>query len=265
MKVRCPVCHEELNLEGKTYRCHNRHSFDCAASGYVNLNLKNSAKKNHGDNKMMVQARSAYLQKGYYQKLANALITELKQHSLTTLIDCGCGEGYYTRQISNALTDTEVIGVDLSKDAIDYAAKKDKLGHYFISSLFTIPMFDGDVDCITSLFAPLALDEFYRLLKKEGLLIVVAPGPRHLMQLKEALYHEVYLNEVSTIIDTRFQLVSESICAYLIQLPTQAEIQSLFAMTPYYYKTSLEDKKKLETYSSLETEVEFSIQLYRKQ
>ena len=60
----CPVCKKKLIKENKTFQCENNHSFDCAKQGYVNLSRKQT--KNHGDNALMVKARTDFLEKDYY-------------------------------------------------------------------------------------------------------------------------------------------------------------------------------------------------------
>lgn len=263
MNYRCPICSKELKKIEKSLVCPNKHCFDFSKSGYINLLTGNNT-KSHGDNRMMVQARSEFLNKNYYQCLIDAIITLLKEIQPKVLVDAGCGEGYYTRQMKQALEQCEVYGFDLSKDAIHHASKQDKLSHYAISSIFSIPLFDHSTDFITSLFAPIAWDEFDRLLKKEGYLLVVSPAPHHLFELKESIYEHPYLNEMPNYTDTRFKMISQTIATKMVHINTQKEIQSLFEMTPYYYKTSLEDKKKLEALNELDVKVEFLLTLFKK-
>ena len=74
-QYRCPLCQQALLLNEKSYRCENNHSFDQAKQGYVNLlpvQFKHS--KEPGDNKAMVQARRAFLDKGYYQPLLDNML-----------------------------------------------------------------------------------------------------------------------------------------------------------------------------------------------
>ena len=66
----CPVCGLPLTLEAKTYRCEKNHCFDCAKSGYVNLLPPAPGGKRHGDDKLMVKARTDFLDKGYYDPLS---------------------------------------------------------------------------------------------------------------------------------------------------------------------------------------------------
>lgn len=264
MNYRCPICHEELTPVAKSLQCEKGHCFDFAKSGYINLLTGRNSSKIHGDNQMMVKARTGFLEKDYYLPLVKGLIEILNERSPKVLVDCGCGEGYYTRQIKNALQTTEVFGFDLSKDAILYASKKDKASHYAISSIFDLPLNDCCADAIISLFAPVPLDEFDRILTSSGIAIVVTPEKNHLYGLKKQLYDEVYFNQVDLIDDARFKTLETIQIIESITLQSQEDIQNLFMMTPYYYKTSIEDKKKLESLTTLETEIAFSLQIIQK-
>ncbi len=265
MNFICPICKNELIKENKSLSCINKHSFDIAKSGYCNLNIQNNSSKSHGDNKEMVNSRTSFLNKDYYLPLKKELISIVKKINPTSLVDCGCGEGYYTRGFSQEMDECQVVGVDLSKEAINYASKNDKKCSYIISSLFKIPLVDECSDVLVSIFAPLALDEFYRLLKKDGKLIVVSPKEKHLYGLKKQIYAQAYFNEVEYIKDDRFELIDEKVVDANIILENQEDIQNLFSMTPYYYKTKKEDKDKLSTLLTLETKISFSIQIYKKQ
>ncbi len=70
----CPVCKEELKLDGRTYRCINNHCFDCAKQGYVNLLQSNKSKsKRHGDDKLMIEARTEFLNTDSYKPLCDLM------------------------------------------------------------------------------------------------------------------------------------------------------------------------------------------------
>lgn len=264
MNYRCPICHEELAPVAKSLQCKKGHCFDFAKSGYINLLTGKNSSKIHGDNQIMVKARTGFLEQDYYYPLVKALVNILRKKAPKVLVDCGCGEGYYTRQIKEALPGTEVFGFDLSKDAILYASKKDKASHYAISSIFDLPLNNHCTDAIISLFAPVPLDEFDRILTSDGIAIVVTPEKNHLYGLKKQLYDEVYLNQVDFIDDPRFKTLDTLQVIETITLQSQQDIQNLFMMTPYYYKTSIEDKKKLESLTTLETEIAFSLQIIQK-
>ncbi len=264
MKYKCPFCSEVLIEDNLSLSCSNKHNFDKAKSGYVNLHVNNNSSKSHGDNKLMVQARSAFLNQGYYSYLKDALVELIKAINPQLVVDCGCGEGYYTRAIQEALNQSKVIGIDLSKEAINYAAKRDKQSSYVISSIYKVPLHNQTADVVLSMFAPVALDEFERLLKKGGSLIVVSVGKGHLMQLKEKIYSEVYDNEQEFIVDSRFKLINHHQLTSEVTMNTQEDIMHCFMMTPYFYHTKKEDQDKLVQLTSLTTTLAFDVQIYHK-
>ena len=261
MNYRCPVCQKTLRLKERTLVCENRHSFDLAKSGYVNL--CRNFKPTQGDNKEMVQSRTAFLEKGYYHALADEMVKIVSKINPDVLFDCACGQGYYTRQMKAAING-EVHAFDMSREAILHASKKDKASSYVIASIFDLPAFDRSVDCITVLFAPTATEEFYRVLDKEGILITVGPGENHLYELKAAVYDEPYKNDDAATILNGFELIEQRFVEDEIEVDGQDDIHALFMMTPYTYKTSEKDMQKLRALESLKTRVHFSICIYRK-
>ena len=142
----CPVCRETLKKDERTFHCSNGHSFDISKQGYVNLlQSQQSSLKRHGDDKTMVRARREFLEKGYYRPLRDLLCAKLCQHTCgsTAFADAGCGEGYYTRAMSDALLQsgklTAAAGIDISKHAAGYAAKADSIASYAVASVFDMP------------------------------------------------------------------------------------------------------------------------------
>jgi len=261
MNYCCPVCKKALVLKERTLVCENRHSFDLAKSGYVNLSR--NFKASQGDNKEMVKSRTAFLEKGYYQSLADELVKIIKEMQPQVLFDCACGQGWYTKQMKEAM-EGEVHGFDMSREAILHASKKDKASHYVISSIFDLPAFSGSVDCITVIFAPTATEEFYRVLHQKGILITVGPGENHLFEMKEAVYDQPYKNDHTPVKLDGFELVEQRFVEDEIFVENQEDIQSLFMMTPYTYKTSEKDMNKLRALKNLKTRVHFSVCIYRK-
>lgn len=253
-KLICPICKKELKHENKTFFCENRHSFDQAKSGYINLLV---GKKPTGDNAMMTKARADFLEKDYYHVLRDFLKDFTKDYPCT--LDLACGEGYYTR----SFTSEEVYGFDLSKEAILYASKKDKNTQYGIASIFDLPIKSNSMDLITELFAPVPEKEIQRILKRNGVFLLVSPGPYHLFELKQAVYDTPYLNE--------YLKVELPLTPYKtlelkdkVHISSNEEIEALFKMTPYYYKTSMKDQAKLHNINELDVTVEFYIQLFKK-
>lgn len=255
----CPVCRGRLFRLDGGYRCMQGHSFDRAKQGYVNLLMAGGSGKRHGDDKLMVQARQHFLDKGYYEPLRDA-VKELAG-SGHTLLDAGCGEGYYTRALAE---NNRVCGIDISKDALKSAAKRCPSSEFAVASIGSIPLADETVDVVTNIFAPDSNGEYLRVLSVGGRLMTVMPMERHLFELKAAVYDKPYLNPA---VDTRregFSLLSVRELKYTVTLSSAEDIEALFKMTPYYYKTSARDQAKLSGLSSLTVGLEFMICEYEK-
>ena len=262
----CPVCKSEISLFERTYKCQNNHCFDLSKDGYVNLLMsQQSSLKRHGDDKLMVKARRDFLEKGFYNDLRQSLCETLKDAlpDDSTIVDVGCGEGYYTSEISK-VNNFEIFGIDISKDALKYAAKSVKSSSFAVASAFSLPFAENSADCVLSVFAPSAYEEFYRVLKSDGKLIKAIPLEEHLWELKCALYKEPYKNKPEKRNDELFKLVSQKEIKYKINLTEKEDVENLFKMTPYYYKTGREDAERLLSLPSLETTVHFGIEIYEK-
>lgn len=253
----CPKCKEPLRLEKNSYKCKNNHCFDKAKQGYVNLSLKQKAS---GDNKEMVLARTKFLEKGYYAFLRAEVDRLLEKIHPETLVDIGCGQGFYTRSFSEYAQN--VIGVDLSKEAVLYAAKQDKKALYIVDSIYTLPLEDESVDCVVSIFTPIPTEEIKRVLKKGGYFIAVGPAKKHLLQLKKQLYDTVYENEEKPLSIEGFDLIKEEV---IDETHRVKDVWDLFEMTPYRYKSPSKGMDKIKKLDELDVLFSFYIQLLQKQ
>jgi 23S rRNA (guanine745-N1)-methyltransferase len=218
----------------------------------------------HGDNKDMISARRRFLNQGYYSiiidKLSDIIINYRKKHNLssTTILDAGCGEGYYSGGIYKALSLTcsedsgspkayDIYGIDVSKEAILLASKTYKEIKLSVASINALPFQSKSFNIVISLFAPLSENEFHRVLKDDGILITVSPSPRHLFGLKEQIYEKPYENPISTFFSSKFKRIQEDIITSEITLSSSEVISDLFSMTPYYYNTDKSGKEKVKT------------------
>lgn len=262
--LRCPICQKELSLHQNTYSCENNHSFDCSKDGYVNLLLKQSA-KSFGDSIEMLQARHLFFEKDYYHPLKEKILSIIRQLPSSVLLDSGCGEGYYTNYFAKNLPSSiKFYATDISKYAIRLAAKEKTKVNYIVASNQRLPFQSTSFDCILNLFAPIDLKEYNRILKRDGYLITVTSGPKHLYELKEILYETPIENKVQIIEMNNLKLFQQIPLYFSFTLDSKELIQSLFMMTPYYYRTSPKDKEKLEDYTTLTTHADFMIQVYKK-
>lgn len=264
----CPVCKSALYKDEKSYFCRGekRHCFDISSSGHVNLC---PGRATGGDDKKAVRSRTEFLSLGYYQPIADKICEILKNlNEGSVIVDAGCGEGYYTNRIAQK-TGAETYGFDLSKEAIISASKSAKRQGisntvFGVGGIYELPIANGSADAITNIFAPCAEVEFTRALKDNGLLVVVIAGKNHLYGLKNAIYDTVHTNEARADMPQNMALVEKHNVAYKIQLDSVEAIRNLFSMTPYSYRTSEKDMQKLLALTSLETEVEVDIFVYRK-
>ena len=270
---RCPLCRTKLLKNERALKCEHGHSFDISAEGYVHLlpaNKMNS--KIPGDSKEMASSRSAFLDKGYYEPLLLELertVLELSENEEPAMLDCGCGEGYYTsniaKELKNRFPKAKIAGFDISRPSVRRAAKRTKEVDFAVASVFDIPFFDESFDILLNVFSPLSIDEYKRVLKDGGYYIYVVPAARHLWQLKAAIYDTPYENREEDIPYEGFEHVETRKVRYETLIKTKEDIFALFQMTPYYWKTSAKGAEKLSAYESLLTEVAFDIHIYKKE
>lgn len=156
------------------------------------------------------------------------------------------------------------MGIDVSKEAVMAGASRDKSLKLAVASVYDIPVREKSCDIVISLFAPFSPDEYRKVLKDSGYFITAFPLEEHLWELKSAVYETPYKNEVSDMEITGFELMKSEDVHSKINLCTNDDIKSLFAMTPYYYKTSEADRKKLDNIDTLETTTEFRVAVYKK-
>ena len=268
--VKCPICSAEMLFDGeKVLKCNGvkSHSYDISSSGYVNL--ASPKQSGGGDTKEAVRARSVFLNQGFYEPIANKTVELLSQFSESngTVIDAGCGEGYYTSKIADLSSAT--YGFDISKPAVETAAKRAKREFknnlfFAVASVYSLPIFDGSASAVVNIFAPCVEEEYARVLKNGGVLIVVHAGTDHLMGLKKVLYDNIRENDVRADMPKQLELLHEERLKYGITVNGNENVMSLFAMTPYYWRTSQNDIKKLEQIKKLDTDVDIIFSVYKK-
>lgn len=260
----CPLCKFPLLLEQSTYRCSANHCFDQAKEGYVNLlPVQHKHSKAPGDNKQMVQARRAFLEKDFYAPLIN----RIKELYLTNankgnVLDAGCGEGYYTSQHN---TENNVVyGVDIAKEAIKIAAKKYKQCHFSVGTLSLLPFKDDFFDWVYSIYAPILEAEFTRVLSNNGYLLTVTPAENHLQELKNLIYREANLHDTSKTPINDLTLISEEKLSYRINFTEQSDVINLLSMTPFAFKATETLIQQIKEMQSFDCQADFMIRLYQK-
>ena len=258
-EYQCPICHSQMALKNKTLICESGHSFDFAKEGYVHLLPVQLKKSLHpGDDKLMVMARRAFLSEGFYDFMRDALFNEIKRFPHNNLLDLGCGEGFYTNYIKEHLPSSQVYGVDISKDAIKYAAKRNKNVHYSVATNAHTPFRQHQFDLIINIFAPLIGIECERVLKPDGKILSVAPAPHHLIELKNVIYDTPDLHQEAKVPDG-FVLSQTQNIQQGINITTKADLDNLLKMTPFGWKITKEKQVSLTQELPLSITLDFSL------
>jgi len=232
------------------------------------VNRKHS--KTPGDDKGMVAARRAFLDKGWYRPLRDALASLAVELTgpAPAVLDVGCGEGYYTGGVRDALLGAgkkpRAAGIDISKAALQKAGKRYPGIEFAVASAYRLPVADGSVELLLNVFSPLAIGEFRRALRPRGAYLYVVPGAKHLWELKEVLYRQPYPNEEKETPYEGFAYERIVPVRYTVRLPSQEDIHALFQMTPYFWKTPKDGAERLAAVRRMDCRIDFRVHVFRR-
>lgn len=192
----CPHCGLPLDHTATGSRCVTGHSFDRAREGYLNLLVggRLTTADPRGDSPDALVARRRFLAAGHYRPIADLMATVLGDvlgDRGGPLLDVGCGEGYYMSTLDMAaLRGTTRYGIDISKAAVRMAAKAIPDGRFAVGSAYRLPVLDGSVAAVLSVFGPRPFDEFQRVLRPGGDWVAITPAADHLRELRPAMSDE---------------------------------------------------------------------------
>ena len=265
MELRCPLCGETLNRQPGSFVCPNRHSFDVARQGYVNLlTVQQKHSLTPGDTREQVLSRRAFLEAGHYAPIADALADAARRWGVTgQLLDVGCGEGYYSARLSREL-ELALTGLDISKEAVRCASAKYKDALWLCATAAHIPVADGSADLLTSLFALTLPEEFCRVLKQGGLYFQVLAAQDHLLGLKGIIYEELIFREKDTVPTLPGFTLLESIPIRFSFTVEGAQIQNLFSMTPHVFRIGKAGAERLAETETLTDTASCVLNVYRR-
>ncbi|HEU6258552.1 TPA: putative RNA methyltransferase [Streptococcus pneumoniae] len=257
----CPICQENLTLLETNFKCCNRHSFDLAKFGYVNLapQIKQSANYN----KENFQNRQQILEAGFYQAILDAVSDMLaSSKTTTTILDIGCGEGFYSRKLQESHSEKTFYAFDISKDSVQIAAKSEPnwAVNWFVGDLARLPIKDANMDILLDIFSPANYGEFRRVLSKDGILIKVIPTENHLKEIRQRVQDQLTNKEYSNQdIKEHFQehfTILSSQTASLTKTITAEQLQALLSMTPLLFHV---DQSKIDWSQLTEITIEAEI------
>lgn len=264
--LRCPLCKLPLQLNVQGLACENRHQFDRAKEGYFNLlPVQHKHSREPGDAKTQLQARRQFLQAGFFDPL-KVRLQALIPVDTQTLLDIGCGEGYFTHAFAEALPHAQVYGMDIAKAGVRLAAKSavDKNRNLFaVASSFDLPIADESMDVVTRIYAPSKDSELWRVIKAAGLLVIVAPADNHLLGLRQRIYTEVRPHEMPPV-PAGFRLVAQERLAAELVIQDGAMCRALLSMTPFAWRISADLRRQLEG-QGLADQLDFGIYLYQRE
>ena len=257
----CPICQENLTLLESSLKCNNRHSFDLAKFGYVNLapQIKQSANYD----KENFQNRQQILEAGFYQAILEAVSDLLaSSKTATTILDIGCGEGFYSRKLQERHPDKTFYAFDISKDSVQIAAKSEPnwAVNWFVGDLARLPIKDASMDILLDIFSPANYGEFRRVLSKDGILIKVIPTKNHLKEIRQKVQNQLtnkdYSNQdIKEHFQEHFTILSSQ-TASLTKTITAEQLQALLSMTPLLFHV---DQSKIDWSQLTEITIEAEI------
>ena len=257
----CPICQENLTLVEGSLKCNNRHSFDLAKFGYVNLapQIKQSANYD----KENFQNRQQILEAGFYQAILDAISDLLASSENTeTILDIGCGEGFYSRKLQENHPDKTFYAFDISKDSVQIAAKSEPnwAVNWFVGDLARLPIKDASMDILLDIFSPANYGEFRRVLSKDGILIKVIPTENHLKEIRQRVQDQLtnkdYSNQdIKNHFQEHFTILSSQ-TASLTKTITAEQLQALLSMTPLLFHI---DQSKIDWSQLTEITIEAEI------
>ena len=257
----CPICQENLTLLESSLKCNNRHSFDLAKFGYVNLapQIKQSANYD----KENFQNRQQILEAGFYQAILDAVSDLLaNSETSTTVLDIGCGEGFYSRKLQESHSEKTFYAFDISKDSVQIAAKSEPNWaiNWFVGDLARLPIKNDSMDILLDIFSPANYGEFRRVLSKDGILIKVIPTENHLKEIRQKVQDQLtnkdYSNQdIKNHFQEHFTILSSQ-TASLTKTITAEQLQALLSMTPLLFHV---DQTKIDWSQLTEITIEAEI------
>ena len=234
--LRCPVCGTAFSQSGASLVCKNGHTFDPSRKGYVHF-APNAAPSQY--DRALFEARRRVFEAGFYDAVTDAIHTAMPEDPAVVL-DAGCGDGTFTKRLQGKTT----IGIDLSKDAIQLAARGGGPILWAVGDLTKLPVADASVDVVLNLFSPAHYAEFTRVLKPDGTLLKLVPGKRYLAEIRalmgDRLRKESYSNDaVVSHLSERFRVKDRVPVTYTLPL-TNEQAKDFIRMTPLTFGTAPE-------------------------
>ena len=280
----CPVCAQPLVAADSAMRCEQGHGYDLAREGYVNLLLAQQRhSRDPGYSREMIAARRDFFDAGHYQAHADDLARIIRGHlsgePAELVVDAGCGEGYYLRRLRVALESSAVVGagaaaapgpvlcgLDISKHGVRVAARRDRDGVYAVAGTHRMPVLAERVSVLLTHFSPVSPDDFARVVRPGGVVLVAGPGEDHLYSFKQLLYDAPTAHRPVDQLagDARFERLGWSRIRHPLHLKGAQHVRNLLAMTPFFWTLDAAGQARLGRVEQLITETDIVVRAYRR-
>lgn len=122
------------------------------------------------------------LQNAFYGRIQEKLLESIMEENPKRILDAGCGTGQLLAKMAETWPKAKLTGLDISEEMLAKAKEKEYAGsepELHCASVYDIPLKDKSVDLITNTISSHfyieladALDEFYRVLKPKGKLVM---------------------------------------------------------------------------------------------
>jgi len=179
--LRCPLCAAPFEATGSALVCATGHSFDLARQGYVNLLTGRAPAR--ADTTDMVRARAEFLAAGHFDPIAAGVAGQVPP-SASFVVDVGAGTGFYLCAVLDRLGTGHGLALDVSGPAVRRAARAHPRAAAAVGDAWRgLPLRDACADVVMNVFAPRNGAEFHRVLRPDGVLLVLTPDPDHLAEL----------------------------------------------------------------------------------
>lgn len=224
----CPVCGGALTAMGDSLRCGRGHTLNVHRKGCLNVLSKQSEGCYDA---ALFAARARVFASGCYAQVVDAIADMLPEKPLT-MIDAGCGEGWWLNSLLQRRAGSTGIGIDISRDAIFQATDWECPAMWIVGDVRRLPVLDGSADVLLDVLTPAAYAEFARVLKPDGLCIKVYPGSAYLREIRAARGMEQYAEgQVDAYLRERAEVVKST--RVTVTVPADAALWEAFVrMTP---------------------------------
>lgn len=267
---RCPICNGQMHMINiQSLVCSNRHCFDLAKQGYVNL--LSLTKKTKYD-KRMFEFRRMISKSGLFDPLntviSDKIINQLRTNEQTSILDAGCGEGSNLTKIQENLCHKSTnsvlaVGIDISKEGISSAAAEYSNAIWCVADIANCPFTSHGFNFILNILSPANYSEFQRLIADDGMVIKVIPGRDYLKELRDIFYEgsekQVYSNELTLDhFKQHFEVTDVERVRYQVNLG-ETYIEPLLGMTPLSWGTTTERMQKIQEIKLQQVTMDFKI------